>query len=138
LWVSLVSFATITFCVASQQVFSVVVFIINSVWKLLDTPLYKITFLLSYWGVYVDWYEVMQYSFCFAILMGKICFKRYREKKNVAWYCSSNNRTSVLWCRSVTYFEGINFPFNLKFLWVLLYQFKFQECLAKVCVDVPV
>jgi hypothetical protein len=42
LWVSLVSFATITLCVASQQVFIVVVsFVINSVWKHLDTPLYS-------------------------------------------------------------------------------------------------
>jgi hypothetical protein len=32
-----VSFLTITLCVASQQVF-VVDFVINSVWKLLDTP----------------------------------------------------------------------------------------------------
>jgi hypothetical protein len=41
LWVSLVSFATITLCVASQHVFVVVVyFITNSVWKLLDIPLY--------------------------------------------------------------------------------------------------
>jgi hypothetical protein len=37
LWVSLVSFATITLCVA-QQVFVVVDFIINSVHKLFDTP----------------------------------------------------------------------------------------------------
>jgi hypothetical protein len=40
LWVSLVSFATITLCVASQQMFIVVYFVIDSVWKLLDTPLY--------------------------------------------------------------------------------------------------
>jgi len=34
-----VSFAAITLCVASQQVFIVVVyFVIDSVWKLLDTP----------------------------------------------------------------------------------------------------
>jgi hypothetical protein len=39
-----VSYAAITLCVASQQVFIVVVdvvyFITNSVWKLLDAPLY--------------------------------------------------------------------------------------------------
>jgi hypothetical protein len=40
LWVSVVHFATITFCVASQQVF-VIVYFINKVRKLLDTPLYK-------------------------------------------------------------------------------------------------
>jgi hypothetical protein len=42
LWVSLVSFATMTLCLASQQVFIVVVvyFIIDSVQKLLDTPSY--------------------------------------------------------------------------------------------------
>jgi hypothetical protein len=34
-----VSFATVTLCVASQQVV-VVDFVINSVWKLLDTHLY--------------------------------------------------------------------------------------------------
>jgi hypothetical protein len=39
--VSLVSFAAITLCVASQQVIIVVVyFAIDSVWKLLDTLLY--------------------------------------------------------------------------------------------------
>jgi len=39
----LVTFATITLCVASQQVFIVlsVHFITDSVWKLLDTPLCK-------------------------------------------------------------------------------------------------
>jgi hypothetical protein len=41
-----VSFAAITLCVASQRVFTVVVvvvvvyFLIDSVWKLLDTPSY--------------------------------------------------------------------------------------------------
>jgi hypothetical protein len=42
LWISLVSFATITLCVASQQVFIVVslYFIIDSVWKLLGVPSY--------------------------------------------------------------------------------------------------
>jgi hypothetical protein len=38
LWVNLVSFATITLHVASQLVFVVVYFVINSAWKLLDTP----------------------------------------------------------------------------------------------------
>jgi hypothetical protein len=39
LWVSLVSFASIAFCVASQRVFIVVVdFVIDSVRKILDTP----------------------------------------------------------------------------------------------------
>jgi hypothetical protein len=38
LWVSLVSFVTINLCVASQQVFIIVIyFVINSVWKLLGT-----------------------------------------------------------------------------------------------------
>jgi hypothetical protein len=42
LWVSLVSFATMTLCVASQLVFIVVVvyFVIDSVRKLLDRPSY--------------------------------------------------------------------------------------------------
>jgi hypothetical protein len=41
LWVSLVSFAAITLCVASQRVFiAVVYFVIDSVRKLLDTPSY--------------------------------------------------------------------------------------------------
>jgi hypothetical protein len=42
LWVSLVSFAAIIFCVASQRVFIVVrvYFVIDSVRKLLDTPSY--------------------------------------------------------------------------------------------------
>jgi hypothetical protein len=43
LWVSLVSFAAITLCVASQWVFIVIVyFVINSVRRLLDKPLYRI------------------------------------------------------------------------------------------------
>jgi hypothetical protein len=41
LWVNLVSFAAITLCVASQQVFIVVVyFVTDSVRQLLDTPSY--------------------------------------------------------------------------------------------------
>jgi hypothetical protein len=41
--VSLVSFATITLCVASQQVFIVIVcFIIDSIQKLLDTLSYSV------------------------------------------------------------------------------------------------
>jgi hypothetical protein len=40
LWVSLVIFPAITLYVASW-VFVVVYFIIDSIWKLLDTPLYK-------------------------------------------------------------------------------------------------
>jgi hypothetical protein len=41
LWVSLVNFAAITLCVASQRVFIVVVcFVINSVRKILDIPSY--------------------------------------------------------------------------------------------------
>jgi len=43
-----VSFATITFCVSSQQVFIVVYFFIDSVWKLLVTPLYPHQ-LTCYW-----------------------------------------------------------------------------------------
>jgi hypothetical protein len=35
-----VSFATITLYVSSQQVFVIVYFVIDSVWKLLDTPSY--------------------------------------------------------------------------------------------------
>jgi len=50
LWVSLVSFATITPTVASK-VFIVVsiYFIIDSVWKLLDTPLYCYVLLYILW-----------------------------------------------------------------------------------------
>jgi hypothetical protein len=40
LWVSLLSFAAITLCVASQRVFVVVYFVIDSVRKLLDTHAY--------------------------------------------------------------------------------------------------
>jgi hypothetical protein len=45
LWVSLVSFATIILCVASQRVFIVVsvYFVTDSVQKILDTPSYKST-----------------------------------------------------------------------------------------------
>jgi hypothetical protein len=42
LWVSVVSFAAITLCVASQRVFVVVYFIIDSVRKILDAPSYRI------------------------------------------------------------------------------------------------
>jgi hypothetical protein len=50
LCVSLVSFAAITLCVASQQVFIVVVyFVIDSVRKLLDIPSYKNLFFNSLW-----------------------------------------------------------------------------------------
>jgi hypothetical protein len=42
LWVSLVSFAAITLCVASQRVFIVIHFVIASVRKLLDTPSYTV------------------------------------------------------------------------------------------------
>jgi hypothetical protein len=47
LWVSLMSFASITLCVASQRVFVVVVvyFVMDSVRKLLDTPSYHLMFL---------------------------------------------------------------------------------------------
>jgi len=46
LWVSLVSFAAITLCVASQREFIValVYFVIDSVRKLLDTPSYQFRF----------------------------------------------------------------------------------------------
>jgi hypothetical protein len=40
LWVSLVSFVAITLCVASERVFIVVYFVIDSDWKLLDIPSY--------------------------------------------------------------------------------------------------
>jgi hypothetical protein len=42
LWVSLVSFAAVTLCVASQRMYIVVslCFVIDSVWKLCDTPWY--------------------------------------------------------------------------------------------------
>jgi hypothetical protein len=42
LWVSLVSFAIITLCVASQRVFIVAYFVIDSVWKLLNVPSYTL------------------------------------------------------------------------------------------------
>jgi len=43
LWVSLTSFVAITLCVTSQWVFIIIVyFIIDSIWKLLDTPLYVV------------------------------------------------------------------------------------------------
>jgi hypothetical protein len=42
LCITLVSFAAITLCVASQRVFVVVYFVIDSVRKLLDTPSYHV------------------------------------------------------------------------------------------------
>jgi hypothetical protein len=47
LWVSLVSFAAVTLCVASQWVFIVVYFVIASVRKLLDIPSCETEFFLS-------------------------------------------------------------------------------------------
>jgi hypothetical protein len=49
LWVSLVSFTTITLCVASQRIFIVVsvYFVIDLVWKLLDTPSYIVPHLTN-------------------------------------------------------------------------------------------
>jgi hypothetical protein len=47
LWVSLVSFATITLCVASQRMSTVVYFVMDSVRKILDTPLYAPRYLHS-------------------------------------------------------------------------------------------
>jgi hypothetical protein len=51
------SFATITLCVAYQLVFIVVVyFIIDSVWKLLDTPSYNATHMRMF-IIYQGWYN---------------------------------------------------------------------------------
>jgi len=53
-WVSQVSFAAITLCVASQRVFIIdsVYFIIDSVWKHLDTPSYNRNHIMdsTFWG----------------------------------------------------------------------------------------
>jgi hypothetical protein len=61
LWVSLVSFAAITLCVASQRVFIIIVvyFVIDSVRKLLDTPSYKCR-VLGLWIAYVWKFEWVQ------------------------------------------------------------------------------
>jgi hypothetical protein len=49
LWVSLVSFAVIARCIASQRVFIVVVyFVMDSIRKLLDIPSYVYTLIYSY------------------------------------------------------------------------------------------
>jgi hypothetical protein len=48
LWVSLVSFATITLCVVSQRVFIVVYFVIHWVRKLFDTPSCILTYIHTY------------------------------------------------------------------------------------------
>jgi hypothetical protein len=48
LWVTLVSFAAITLCAASQRGFVVVYFVMDSVRKLLDTPSYAFTTFKSY------------------------------------------------------------------------------------------
>jgi hypothetical protein len=60
-WVSPVSFAAITLCIASQRVFVVVYFVIDSVRKLFDIPSERklshtcagILFVLSVWIVYL-------------------------------------------------------------------------------------
>jgi hypothetical protein len=53
LWVSLVSFAAITLCIASKRVFIVVsvYFVIDSVRKLLDTPSYTFLSFLFWYGM---------------------------------------------------------------------------------------
>jgi hypothetical protein len=48
LWVSLVSFATITLCIASQRVFIVVYFVMTQSGKLLVTPSYLVLKLCKY------------------------------------------------------------------------------------------
>jgi hypothetical protein len=50
-WVSLVSFAAITLCVASQRVFIVIYFVIDSVRKLLGTPSYILFSLIVVYSV---------------------------------------------------------------------------------------
>jgi hypothetical protein len=50
LWISLVSFAAITLCVASQRMFVVVYFVIDSLRKLFVTPSYnKLTWTRGMW-----------------------------------------------------------------------------------------
>jgi hypothetical protein len=56
LWGSLVGFAAISLCVASQRVFIVVYFVIDSVRKLLDTPSYVLVMACRYakWELWVE------------------------------------------------------------------------------------
>jgi hypothetical protein len=55
LWVSLVSFAAVTLYVASQRVFIVISvnFVIDSIRKLLDTPLFVFHIQLSLWSAVI-------------------------------------------------------------------------------------
>jgi hypothetical protein len=62
LWVSLVSFAAITLCVASQRVF-VVDFVIDSVRKLLDTPSYSTYTLYLNTSNTINHFSVRMHSF---------------------------------------------------------------------------
>jgi hypothetical protein len=105
LWDSLVSFAAITLCVASQQVFIVVVyFVIDSVRKLLDTPSYNSGLKTS----------LARFPFC-----TQLRFYKYGELKSlsmakrngwkVARICSSEN----IWrCRDTRDLVLLHQPFH--------------------------
>jgi hypothetical protein len=65
LWVSLVMFAAITLCVASQRVYIVVsvYFVIDSVRKLLDTPSYMNKWLPALAEIIWDWMTILNQRF---------------------------------------------------------------------------
>jgi hypothetical protein len=90
LWVSLVSFVAITFCVASQRVFIVVsiYFVIDSVRKLLDTPSY---FFFSRPQWFKSWssglcHHVMMYDTNFLENRVAPVFRKRRQGSPKRWY----------------------------------------------------
>jgi hypothetical protein len=87
LWVSLVSFAAITLCVASQRVFIVVsvYFIIDSVRKLLDTPSYTSRVLVG---------QYLAYD-CFLFISFKFMLRNHTLFRFVAKWTSAGNTTSL-------------------------------------------
>jgi hypothetical protein len=106
--VSLVSFAAITLCVASQRVFIVIVvyFVIDSVWKLLDT--------LSC-SSERDWYIIYN-KFCSSPPHCKsvVCFPSIPFSKRQ----SSSNHVTLLE-EGMSFTKSFSFPFLLPCLFVV-------------------
>jgi hypothetical protein len=86
LWVSLVSFAAITLCVASQWVFVVVYFAIDPVRKLLDTPSYEQLKFFLFAHIFAEF-------FCFC---ASWCYRKIRTDENTI-LSQEGRRLYCLW-----------------------------------------
>jgi hypothetical protein len=85
LWVSLVSFTTINFCVASWVIQKVsLYFVIDWVWKLMDTPLYtQFSVLTMPWNTTVNWFPkvfsvlLLHCSECVKMIWSEALWRRF-------------------------------------------------------------